>query len=105
MSEDFSINKISSTVPVVVFAKPQQIGQVNEVEKICITFPLRVMRGLGWGHLLCGLLAISFQVLLRRKLFLFNFYICTYIVFYVFQKKISGPSELLWRASEIFYYQ
>ena len=67
MSEGF-INNISSTVPVVVFAKPQQIKQVNEVEKIRLTFPLRVMRGLGWCHLLCGLLAISFQVLLPTTL-------------------------------------
>ena len=60
--EDFNINNISTTVPVIVFAKSQQVEDINEVEKIQQTFPSVIMRGLGLGHLLCGLLAISFQV-------------------------------------------
>ena len=60
--EDFNINNISTTVPVIVFAKSQQMEDINEVEKIGLTFPSAIMRGLGLGHLLCGLLAISFQV-------------------------------------------
>ena len=60
--EDFNINNISTTVPVIVFAKSQQVEDINEVEKIRLTFPSVIMRGLGLGHLLCGLLAISFQV-------------------------------------------